>query len=549
MMLVEIPGIGVVEFPDGTDAATIKRVYDRAAGGAQPAPKGWVAEGGGATAVEEIDRIARNAPLSGVVFNNVVGDDDPDSQNLGERIGSVLHKGGESMTFGLVGDEASAAVESLAPGVNYADRRDHYRQQEEVLERDNPALAMGAEIGGGLVGAAVPVLGTLGTLGKGARLLPRIAASTAAGAGMGGTYGFMEGEGVEDRASQGRLGAGIGAIVGALAPAVGAGVQRLADRRVGNAALRGAVESAETAAQQRGASGAAYDVFDGADAQISPEGLTRLRQQLDAVLPQKGLGTLPGVANRTPGGQQILNTVGAMDDQVRAAAAAGQNPAVPLKSIEELRRFAGDVAQDVNPIGRPTADARMGNIAVDEIDSFVDGLRAADVPIGDVKTATDALKKARELWARATKTQLLENVLGAQDDYLGGAASAIRNKVGTLLRNPKTARQFSEAEKVVLRRIIGGNGLSRAIRLAGNGIGRQLQMMTGGALGGIPGAVAGALTGELSAEVANRNAIRAAEIARALVASGNAQTLPVATDQARRIVESLTRRTGAAVPQ
>jgi len=513
-------------------------------------PTGWVAEDAGPSLTpEQADQILRNAPISGVVYNNVVGDDDPNSQNLGEKIGSALNKGGESMTFGLVGDEASAAAESMLPGVNYADRRDHYRQQERVLERDNPGLALGAEIGGGLAGMAVPVLGTMGTLGRGAGLAPRIGASMAAGAGMGGTYGFMEGEGRDDRVDQGMLGGGIGAIVGALAPAIGAGVQKLADRRVGNVAINKAADAAETAAQKRAASGAQYDIFEGADAQISPEAMSRLRSALDRRITQEGLGTIPGASSRTPGGQQILSSVGQMDDQVRAAASAGQNPAVPLESIEELRQLAGDVAQDVNPIGRATRDARLGSIAVDEIDAFVDGLLEADVIVGDVGAARSALEKARDLWARATKTQLLENVLDAQDDYLGGAASAIRNKVATLLRNPKTKNRFTDAEKVVLRRIIGGNGLTRAIRLAGNGIGRQLQIMSGGIIGDIPGALAGMATGELTAEIANRNAVKAAEVARALIANGGIQNLPVATDQARRIAEALMRRTAAAGPQ
>ena len=87
------------------------------------------------------------------LWENIIGDNDPTTQNTGEKIGSFLNKAGESMTLGLVGDEASAAVESLAPGVNYEDRRDHYRQQEEVLERDHPGAAMTAEIGGALLPA------------------------------------------------------------------------------------------------------------------------------------------------------------------------------------------------------------------------------------------------------------------------------------------------------------------------------------------------------------------------------------------------------------
>ena len=100
---------------------------------------------------------------------NLIGDNDPNSQNFGEKVGSALNKAGEAMTFGLIGDEASAAVESAIPGVTYNDRLNHYRGQEEVLERDSPGLALTSEIGGAVAGAMLP-LGAAATLGRGAGL-------------------------------------------------------------------------------------------------------------------------------------------------------------------------------------------------------------------------------------------------------------------------------------------------------------------------------------------------------------------------------------------
>src|SRR5690606_27658981 len=46
------------------------------------------------------------------VWENIVGDDDPTTQNLGEKIGSAIHTGIEAATFGLIGDEANAAVDA-----------------------------------------------------------------------------------------------------------------------------------------------------------------------------------------------------------------------------------------------------------------------------------------------------------------------------------------------------------------------------------------------------------------------------------------------------
>lgn len=522
---VETPQ-GPVKFPKGMSRADMAAALNKLQSPTPEQPKGLVQ----------------------TIKENLLGDDDPNTQNLGEKVGSALNKAGESLTFGLIGDETSAAAESLLPGVNYEDRLKHYRDQEAVLERDNPKTALAADIGGAVAGIATP-LGTIGTLGKGAGMMARIGASAAAGAGMGGTYGFMEGEGLDDRIAQAETGAKIGGAVGGAAPVVAGGVQKIADALARRSAMRAAAKGAESTAQTRAASGAAYDAFENSGVEISPDAMNRLRTALTDRLSREGLDTLPGQGSLTPGGQRIVNAVSGMDDEVAAAAAAGQNPAVPLGSIENLRRQAGNVAQGVNPLGRATADARLGSIAIEEIDNFVNGLQAADVPIGDVNVARNALSKARELWARASKTQLLDNVVDAQDNYLGGSASAIRNKTASLLRNPKTARQFSEAEKAMLQKIIGGNGLTRAIRLMGNGIGRQIQMAGGAGLGGVPGALAGLLTGELTGAMADRNAVRGAEIVRAIIANGGMKTLPNASPAIGRITEALVRRGGAAVPQ
>lgn len=84
-----------------------------------------------AAARAELERRQAARPgLGQRIRDNLLGDDDPTTQNFGERVGSFLNKAGESMTFGLIGDEASAAVESVLPGVDYETRRDHYRDQE-----------------------------------------------------------------------------------------------------------------------------------------------------------------------------------------------------------------------------------------------------------------------------------------------------------------------------------------------------------------------------------------------------------------------------------
>lgn len=70
-------------------------------------------------------------------------------QSTGEKIAAWLNKGGESLTMGVVGDEAAAATDAMLGRGGYDQRRDQYRQQEAQLEAENPGAALAADVGGG----------------------------------------------------------------------------------------------------------------------------------------------------------------------------------------------------------------------------------------------------------------------------------------------------------------------------------------------------------------------------------------------------------------
>ena len=462
-------------------------------------------------------------------------------QPSGFDLGTALNRAGEAMTFGLVGEEADARVRSFIKGTPYEEELARLRGLERAFEERNPGAAVAADVGGAVMGALLPG-GAIGSLGRGSGLLARGAASGAVGGAGAGIYGFMEGEGNFDQRLDNALSsAGMGAALGAAVPIAGAGIQRTLDNR----AVRRAMRNAPSAAGQRTASGGAYSAFEDAGAEITPEAFGRLQQGVLATLGE-GADSLPGGASLTPKSAALANTVRQMGAQIDDAATAGKAPMVPLTAIEQLRRRAGSVADDVNPIGRSTADGRLGIAAIDNIDTFVDSLKASDVAIGDGEAAISALKKARGLWSKSIKTQMIEDVLDKQDDYLGGQASAIRNGIGSLLRNKAKRSKFTKAEQDALRKIVGGNGLTRALRLMGNGIGRQGQMAGGGILGGPAGLLAGAISGEVTANMANRNAVRSLEQARNAIASGALRGYPQTSQTARMISEGILRRLAAA---
>ncbi|WP_299830657.1 hypothetical protein [uncultured Roseobacter sp.] len=314
--------------------------------------------------------------------------------------------------------------------------------------------------------------------------------------------------------------------------------------------IKKALSAAKTAADQRAGSRAAYSAFEGADAQISPEAMDRLRSAVAQRIDDAGAPKIPGPLGKSPkAGRQINQTLAAMNDEVQAAAAAGQGPAVPLKALEDVRKQAGKLGREVDNIGRPTQGAFTAKQAVDEIDQFIDGLQTADVPVGDANAATAALKKARELWRSSMKTQMLENASDEADNYLSGTAGGLRNQVKSLLRRNKKTKMFSPKEEEALRRVIGNTALGRSVRLLGDGLGAKMATLGGGATGGIAGAAIGRGASELASNIGDSMAERNMEIAKALISQGALQSLPEMPTATRDLIEQLTRRAGVALSQ
>ena len=469
---------------------------------------------------------------------NLIGDNDPTTQNFGEKVGTFLNKGAEAMTFGLAGDEANAAIAGMIPGgMGYDERLAFEREQEALMEKTNPGAMLGAEIGGSVAGALLPG-GAIGTLGKGAGTMARIGASAAAGAGMGGTYGFMEGEGMPDRVSGAATGAAIGGVVGAAAPAIGAGVQKFADNRAANRAIQEAVATAPTTEGLRSQGRAAYDAIEGVGLNIRPERVQDLKTQIANALRGEG-AAYTGAERVLPGSSAIL---GAVDN-----VGAGANT-VPFNELDIFRRYANNAAAGAaatNP-----NDARIASGVVEKLDDFVMGLKPDDVDSGDVALLQELLPKARNLWSRMSRSDLIDNAIEAgNNNYRSGAASGIRAQFQRILNNPKLIRGFSDAERKMIQRVVNGSLPEQFVNYMGSGLGMMAQGAVGGMLGGFPGMIAGGAIGAGARKVSEGLVNKNAEIARALVASGRVPQLPVASPANRAVTEALMRRTGAAVPQ
>jgi hypothetical protein len=187
--------------------------------------------------------------------------------------------------------------------------------------------------------------------------------------------------------------------------------------------------------------------------------------------------------------------------------------------------------------------------AKDKIDDFVMGLGPNDVDAGDVAALQDALPKAREIWARMSKSQMLDDAMDAGGNYLSGAASGIRNQFSRIIKSPKLSAGFSKPEIDAMRRVAQGTLPEQIVHILGGGLGK-LTATAGGAIGGgVGGAAAGLAAGGMLSRASEKIVRRNAEIARALVASGKATGPIAASPEVRRIAEALAMRaTRPAIP-
>lgn len=487
----------------------------------------------------------------GTLRDNLLGDNDPTTQNFGEKVGTFLNKAGESMTFGLVGDEAAGAAAGLGAAIvpggrgfreAYEGRRDYERGQEELLSQTNPGAALTADIGGAVLGALTP-MGAIGATTRAASLPIKVGASAAAGAGMGGTAGFMEGEGAQNRIDQGQAGAVLGGAVGAAAPVIGAGVQKVANNRATRRAIREAAANAPSTDQLRAQGQAAYRAIDDANVQIRPEAFANTRERiLNSLRDNTGFDELPGPGSLTPNSARTMQIM--EDAQNRMA----QEPtaALPFRSLDQMRRQAGAAAGNM----ANRADSQAGMNIIEGLDDAVRNLGPDDVVSGDVQTLQTMLPKARDIWSRMTRSQLVDDAIEAgQNNYLSGGASGVRNQFARILRSDKLSRGFSDTEKALMRRVVNGSAPEQLLNLLGGGLGQLGQIGAGFGVGGLPGAMGGMATSAMARKASEALTGRNAEIVRAIVANGGMKSLPTASDSARRITEALTRRIGASAHQ
>ena len=416
--------------------------------------------------------------------------------------------------LGLTDQPPGTATTGLRSGVDAALRASPTAFQaggpaeQSGLERALQAGAEGATDAASIFvpGAALARGLKAGTTGQG------VARSLAAQPGVQAGAGSLAGTVQEATDSPGL------ALAAALAAPTAVGGARRA--LGGRAARQALISNAPATGELRRAGGAAFEAAKSANVKVSSGATAKLVKDLGATAADEGLA--PGLQKATK--SALDNIVGTVTGP------GGTTGAVDFRQLHIMRRQLSDAAGSLEP-----GDQRTALILRDKIDDFVNGLKASDLSAGSAGDATRAasqLREGRALWTRLRKTETIEDAINLAQNTASGVENGLRTefkKISDGIIKGKI-KGFTKEEVELINGVHRGTLGRNLLKLAGKfGIsldkGTQALLPSGGLIAGTAagGPVAGlALLGGGTAarELSKRGTANAAELTRALTASG-----------------------------
>jgi CheY-specific phosphatase CheX len=195
-----------------------------------------------------------------------------------------------------------------------------------------------------------------------------------------------------------------------------------------------------------------------------------------------------------------------------------------LTELDTLRKVARGAAESIDK-----SESRLGVIAVNKIDEFLDGI---GTEITQGKEAGQAFRSARDLWQRARKSETLEQALKNAEDQASGFENGIRTQFRQILKRINTGKQkgFTKEETDAIRKIVQGTKAGNIAKFLGkfgilDGVtSRSLTTLGGvglaGAAGGTGAAAAVPLIGQVSGALAQRMTLNNAKMAQSIIRAG-----------------------------
>lgn len=274
---------------------------------------------------------------------------------------------------------------------------------------------------------------------------------------------------------------------------------------------RSIVAAAPDIEQIKDASRAVYKELDDAGVTLRANAFKRLKSGIDKSVKEAGFDP-----DLTPKTASVLKRFEKELDQPHT-----------LTEIDTLRKVAQNAAAAIEP-----ADARLGAIILDNIDSFLDTAQPAAFFKGAVKASdvTPKFKVARELWGRARRSELINEAFEKAKNQASGFENGIVVQMRGILNNKKKARFFKPKEIKAMQDVVRGTTTANIAKLVGrlgfseghatNILGGAVGAVGGAALFGTPGAIAVPIIGQVSRKLAQRLTRKGGEFADIIVRAG-----------------------------
>ncbi len=311
----------------------------------------------------------------------------PDQAGTGQAQTALEH-GANAATLGYLPQLQAAAAPMIYKGLNaitgqnvqpdsYVNERDQNISRMDAQQEQNPGTALGAQVGGTLLGAAAtPGLGAAGGIGK----------SVLQGAGYGAAYGLAQNPGdtrgvvdplqADERAENALTGAVVGGVTGGVTHAAGKAIKGLAN------SSKGLKDLADTQAVK--ASGAMLKDFRALEGKDKTGELGRYALDRGIV---KSWDTLESVAEKAEIHTQSAGTL--LDGVYKQAMGALEDPAVAAKMpgfnpVKDKPAILSEVAKEMgNATGKAGAlqkiESYLDQLATDHGDKVLDPRTANDV--------------------------------------------------------------------------------------------------------------------------------------------------------------------------
>lgn len=541
MIEIELPDGSVAEFPDGTPDETITSVLARQFG----APKDKIA-GGKTDRITPVD--AEKAKMDQYYSSGIYAGEYNPLGPIARAIGAGA-RGAERAPLMGWDDEAVAGIKTAGGFAgDYSQAQKLEDAKKQAIREQNPIASTVGEIGG-----AITAAGALGTrmvrppagspfapyaAGPGLTLAGRnlpLVGRTGAAALEGAAYGGITGAG-EAQQGERLQGAGYGAALGA---ATGAVASKVGDALATRAARKAVQQSSPTADDLAAASNALYTQADQAGVVLKPQTTDKLVQNMK-------------IAAGSLNDKLRPNTAGIVQDIENL-----RGQPMTLKQFDELRQEIGLAMKNAQPQDVRTLQ-RMKTI----VDGLADRASANDVT-GNVD-GFQMLKSAREIWAKKSKTEMIEDLFDLADVKSArysqsGMQNAIRDRASQLYTRIVKGQEkgFTKEEAELIRKLAKSemtpavvNWLSkfapRGVVSAGlgGGAGATIGSMLGPA-GTFIGAAAPGAVGFGAAALADRAAVQGVNALRNAAASGNAPVLQAITNKTVPLIGGLSAGTAS----